>query len=262
MAGRFGEMVRAARRSLKLTLDDLRQRSRISKPYLSQIETGHAPPPDDAKVLQLERGLHLAPGALLRAAHLERTPADVRVYIELLQEENRALRSKRLMGRQMTRFRDAGHDEADAQAAAGEQNDPMAVALGRLIPLIPRRHALGHDGVPADALAVPPEAAEDYIRCPGVGDQGAFAAAIRGNYMAEAFTDGDLVVFAPSPKPRHEADQLVQLADGTCLLRRVFEDGEAAYRLQPLNPAYAPMRIPRQQVLSCHRILATIRVHG
>ena len=82
MARRFGDMVRAARKSLKLTLDDVQFRTRISKPYLSQIETGHAPPPEDAKVLQLERDLGFSPGQLLRAAHLERTPADIRVYLQ------------------------------------------------------------------------------------------------------------------------------------------------------------------------------------
>jgi len=263
MTRRFGEMVRAARKSLNLTLDDLQARSRISKPYLSQIETGHAPPPDDTKILQLERELEFPPGSLVRAAHLERTPPDIRVYIEQLRVENESLRQKRLMGHQLTRFQEAGRRDAEqpepAAHPADAEDDALSAALARLIPLIGRKHTLGPEGIPADVLHLPPEAAEEYIRCPGVKTDGAFAVAIRGDFMADAFREGDLVIFAATPRPRNEADHLVRLDDGVCLFRRVFDDGVAGLRLQPLNPAYPPMQMPRERIHACYRVLATIR---
>jgi SOS-response transcriptional repressor LexA len=251
-------MVRAARKSLKMTLDDLQARSRISKPYLSQIETGHAPPPDDAKILKLERQLGFPPGHLLRAAHLERTPMDIRVYIEHLLADNRKLREQQLMARQVSRFGEAGRRQATADAADSRDEGSLA-ALGRLIPLIGRKHWLRGDVLRAEALDFPAGAAEDYVRCPGIDDPAAFAVRVRGHSMADLYREGDLLIFSAADVLEVGSDYLLRLADGTCVFRRAYDDGPAGMRLQPLNPAYPPMCVSRQQIVAMYRTLATIR---
>ena len=257
MARRFGDMVRAARKSLKLTLDDVQFRTRISKPYLSQIETGHAPPPEDAKVLQLERDLGFSPGQLLRAAHLERTPADIRVYIEQLRTENDTLREKRLMGRQMARFHEAGRQDAE-----GEGRDDLLTAesLGQLIPLLGKRHRLGVEGFSSQILDFPAAAAEEYIRCPGVGGNGAFAVELQGEFMAEVYRNGDVIIFGEAARLTSGRDHLVCIGGKTCHFRRAFADGDASVRLQPINPAHPATTVARASITSLHSVLAIIRV--
>ena len=81
----LGPKIRRQRRRLGLTLDELAGRTRISKPYLSLIETGRvANPPSDEKLRRLEQTLGFTAGELLTQAHLLRTPRDVRAVLHQL----------------------------------------------------------------------------------------------------------------------------------------------------------------------------------
>jgi transposase len=81
----LGVKIRRQRRRLGLTLAGLAGRARISKPYLSVIETGRvANPPSDEKLRRLEQTLGFEEGELLMRAHLQRTPADVRAVLQIL----------------------------------------------------------------------------------------------------------------------------------------------------------------------------------
>ncbi len=79
---------------------------RISKPYLSLIETGRVPnPPSDEKLRRLEQTLDFKPGELLTQAHLQRTPREVRAVLQsLLTGKEKELTRK---GKELTR----GHGE-------------------------------------------------------------------------------------------------------------------------------------------------------
>ena len=66
----LGPKIRRQRRRLGLTLDELAGGRRISKPYLSLIETGRVPnPPSDEKLRRLEQTLGFTAG---RAGHARR----------------------------------------------------------------------------------------------------------------------------------------------------------------------------------------------
>src|SRR5437868_681714 len=83
----LGTKLRRQRRKLGLTLDELAGRTRISKPYLSLIETGRVlNPPSDEKLRRLEQTLGFSAGELVSQAHLQRTPRDVRVMLRKLIE--------------------------------------------------------------------------------------------------------------------------------------------------------------------------------
>src|SRR5439155_7282765 len=78
----LGPKLRRQRRRLGLTLQELADRTGISKPYLSLIETGRVPnPPSDEKLRRLEQTLAFTPGELVSQAHLHRTPKDVRAML-------------------------------------------------------------------------------------------------------------------------------------------------------------------------------------
>jgi SOS-response transcriptional repressor LexA/transcriptional regulator with XRE-family HTH domain len=81
----MGTKIRRARVRLALTLDDLAQRSGISKAYLSLIETGRlANPPSDEKLRQLAEAIGLPANELLGRAHVQRIPPDVRAVLDEL----------------------------------------------------------------------------------------------------------------------------------------------------------------------------------
>ena len=89
----LGEIVRGQRERAGLTQDQLALQIGISKPYLSNIETGKTKnPPSDRILSGLERALGFPAGQLTRIAHLVRTPVDVRQEHELLEAEVQKLR--------------------------------------------------------------------------------------------------------------------------------------------------------------------------
>jgi len=81
----LGEIIRKRRLELKLTLDQLAERTGFSKPYLSTIETGKVKnPPGDKLLEKLETILNFEPGLLRHIAHLQRIPPDIRFDYENL----------------------------------------------------------------------------------------------------------------------------------------------------------------------------------
>ena len=78
----FGRLVRARRQARHLTLDQLAHLTRISKPYLSNIETARAPgPASDEKLARLEVALQFPAGHLVGLAAWLRTPASIRAWL-------------------------------------------------------------------------------------------------------------------------------------------------------------------------------------
>lgn len=85
MSSTYGQRIRKARVARALSQDNLAEAVGISKSYLSLIENGHLTnPPVDEKLLKLEDALGFEKGALLREAHLARTPKDIRAILATL----------------------------------------------------------------------------------------------------------------------------------------------------------------------------------
>src|SRR5450759_4268265 len=90
----LGDIVRQRRRELSLTQDEVAERIGISKPYLSNIETGRAKnPPSDKVVRGLELALNFKPGQLQALADMAWTPLEVRKHQEDMEAELERLRS-------------------------------------------------------------------------------------------------------------------------------------------------------------------------
>jgi transcriptional regulator with XRE-family HTH domain len=87
----LGTNIRRQRRKMGLTLDDLAEQTGVSKPYLSLIENDRlANPPRDEKLRKLEQVLGFSESELVRQAHLQRTPQDVRAMLMGLTQEKTA----------------------------------------------------------------------------------------------------------------------------------------------------------------------------
>jgi len=266
----LGLKIRRQRRRLGLTLDELAGRADISKPYLSLIENGRvANAPSDEKLGRLEQTLGLAANELLMQAHLQRTPIDVRKMLGKL------LIAGAGNGKNSAGAANATPSTSDSAAAAN--GDPIAltgalkqvlqdsaVSLEKIsanaVPIINRPSA----DYPTDFanLSYPAKVAQDYVACPEISDQQAFAARVYGDSMAPKYRQGDIVIFSPAAVPRNGDDCFVRFADGQTTFKRVFfetDNRSPAVRLQPRNHRHRPVTVPVAQIGGLYR--AVFRYH-
>lgn len=234
----LGEMIRQRRQERGITQTQVAARARISKPYLSTIETGKARgSPTDRVLTALEEVLGFEEGALRKVAHLSRTPDDIRSEHEALSTEVHRLRSLLQEG-------EAAPPPGTA-APAGRGNVVPVLPKG-LVPVINEVTA----GYPRDFtdLGYPPSVADEYVRCPDVSDEQAFAARVVGDSMMPAYVEGDIVVFSPNTPADNGDDCFVRFQDGETTFKRVYQDGPDAVRLQPLNSRYPAETFDRHEI--------------
>ena len=266
----IGIVLRARREELGLTQDELQAMTKISKPYISAIETGRAAyPPAEDKLRRLEKALQFAEGQLIHLARLERTPPAIVRELDELRAENRKLRlmlsgSKNLdemwksgklaemAGQQVSADPDAPAPPSPSAPAAAYGLGPFdgkrgQIEYGGWIPVINRLSA-GYPTWHGD-LDYPPGVADDYVRCPDCRDGTAFAARISGDSMEPKYFEGDIVVFSPAAQVNAGDDCFVRRAvTGETNFKRIFFEPEDRIRLQPRNEQYAPTVLPREEV--------------
>ncbi|MCS7034906.1 MAG: XRE family transcriptional regulator [Phycisphaerae bacterium] len=271
----LGSKLRRQRRRLGLTLDDLADRTGISKPYLSLIETGRVSnPPSDEKLRRLEQALAFPAGELISQAHLHRTPRDVRaVLARLMRGQNgqamashgNSTHSPSAKGSGAPVSRGAGktpradHDCLDlddaflsgvlAELVDQHRGNIEPITTG-LVPIINKVAA----GYPRDFtdLSYPRGIADEYLSCPEVNDSDAFAARVHGDSMSPKYAEGDIVVFSPAAPAKDGDDCFVRFEDGQTTFKRVFfetdDSNRAVIRLQPRNERYRPQVVPRERI--------------
>jgi repressor LexA len=245
----LGDVIRQKRKDRKMTQDQVAAKVGISKPYLSNIETGRVKnPPKDWVTRGLEKALGFGAGELIRLGHLGRTPSDVIKERELLEAEVGKLR--RIVKQLLDKSPRNALGSMDLRSLS-KRTDPTGklrtVAAGPAVPIINKVVA----GYPASFtdLDYPPGIAEDYIRCPDVHDPQAFGARVVGDSMEPAYREGDIVIFTPNVPARSGDDCFVRFAeDGGTTFKRFYQDAEGSIRLQPLNSKYPAQVYDREQV--------------
>ena len=265
----LGTKIRKRRQELGLTLDELAGRTRVSKPYLSLIETGRVNnPPSDEKLRQIEHALGFSPAELVSQAHLQRTPRDVRAMLmKLLGEKSPGTLGNGHVDEPADHNGRAHHDEdvpvnLDAAFNAGvlaelveQRNGNVERVRTNAVPVINKVSA----GYPEEFtdLGYPRGHADAFVSCPDVDDTDAFAARVHGDSMAPEFTEGDIVVFSPAQPPKHGDDCFVRFEDGQTTFKRIFfeqdESGRGIIRLQPRNEKYPPRLVPAEEVAGLYR---------
>ena len=244
----LGEIIRRRREEVGLTQDQVAGQAGISKPYLSNIETGKAKnPPTDAVLGALERALKFDDFALRKLAHLARTPMDVRQEHELLEAEVHKLRG--VIRELISGPRKAsGALDLDAMTKTLErQSNIKGISAGVAVPII-NKVAAGYPHHFTD-LDYPPSVADEYIRCPDLHDPQAFAAHVVGDSMEPVYHEGDIVIFSPNTPARDADDCFVRFeGDGGTTFKRLYQDNEQTVRLQPLNNRYPAEIYPRERI--------------
>jgi len=247
----LGRWVRQRRKELGYTQEQVAARAGISKPYLSNIETGRAKNPPSNRVLgRLERALGFEVDQLRRQGDLDRTPADVRAAKASAEAE--LARVRKILGALRDEW--AGSDRPDLHEAIRQLTGSgegvgigPVISAGRPVPVINRVTA----GYPQDFsdLDYPPRIADEYISCPDIDDPQAFAARVVGDSMTPRFAEGDIVVFAPNTPARSGQDCFIRFADtGETTFKAFYVDEDGWIRLQPRNQAYPPQRYRPEQI--------------
>ena len=260
----LGSQLRRRRRRLGLTLDELAGRTSISKPYLSLIETGRVPnPPSDEKLRRLEQTLGFTPGELITQAHLHRTPRDVRVVLQKLMQGQAKGEGKSAVAiappPPALNGESINLDDAYLSGVLQELVEKSAGNVERVstnaIPVINRVSA----GYPRDFtdLSYPKGVADDYVGCPDLHDENAFAARVHGDSMTPKYREGDIVIFSPGQSPKTGDDCFVRFQDGHTTFKRVFfesdEKGNATLRLQPRNEKYRPQVVASTEITGLYK---------
>lgn len=277
-------IIRGRRQDLRLTLQQLADAVGCTKSYLSQIETGYRQAPPSPEILaRLERSLRLSPGTLTEHAAWLAMPEPLRKEVlDLRAQRDRAesiaslLRSRSLDDLYASGELAALVDQLAPPAAAnaGCVKTP-ATPLGRRniapvpfvahVPLI-NKVAAGYPTEFTD-LGYPARVADEYVAVPDVMDPDAFAARVVGESMLPDYREGDVVVFSPERTPSSGADCFVRLErDNETTFKRVYfettPDGRELIRLQPLNPAFPPRTLPREDVAGLYAAVSVIRPVG
>ncbi len=249
----LGQIVRSRREDLGLTQDQVAGQIGISKPYLSNIETGKAKnPPSDRVLKALEGGLQFPVGELTHMAHLERTPMDVRQEHELLEAQVQKLRGvvKQLL---TTAPRDEG-GEVNLEEISNTLKERLELGqlpAGVSVPVINKVS----DGYPNRFTDpdYPRRIAQDYIRCPDLHDPQAFAIRVVGDSMEPRYHEADIVVFSPVLLPRSGDDCFIRFeGSGATAFRRFYPDDEKTIRLQPLDSKYPSEMYQRDQIAAAY----------
>ncbi|MBN2138505.1 MAG: helix-turn-helix domain-containing protein [Sedimentisphaerales bacterium] len=248
----LGQIIRKRRGELRLTLDEVGTRVGFSKPYLSTIETGRVNnPPGDELLTRLEKVLQFEPGVLLRIAHLEGLPSDIREEYESAEAENERLRTllKDLAGQKtnLTKLKEfLSESKSDAKGTG------PTISAGKAVPVINKVSA----GYPTDFndLDYPVGIADDYVRCPDLHDPNAFAVRVVGDSMEPRFNEGDIVVFSPAADVNNGDDCFVRFATPhETTFKRVFFEADNQIRLQPRNEKYSPTIVDGKRVNGIYR---------
>lgn len=245
----LGTIVRARRKEMSMTQDQVSARVGISKPYLSNIETDKIKnPPSDGVLRGLERALKFPEGELVRMADQVRTPMDVREEHELLEAEIHKLRGvlKDLLS-QTSRKKAGGVNLGRLARDLKADSNITGLTGGVAIPLI-NKVAAGYPSHFTD-LDYPPSVADEYIRCPDIHDPQAFAARVIGDSMEPDYHEGDIVVFSPNTAARPTDDCFVRFGAGEeTTFKRVYRDDKDTIRLQPLNASFPAQTYPREAI--------------
>lgn len=267
---------------MEWSLQRLADAAGCAKGYLSEVENGRRMPPGDEILARIEEALMMETGVLVAAARWERSlsaggPA-VEHEVARLQEDRESARRLVELLRSNAGLDKRGLDKVYGSGelqdlidrlSPGEKHRPAKAAtadaptpLPREVPVI-NKVAAGYPREFTD-LGYPARVADAYVRCPDVEDPDAFAARVVGDSMEPVYREGEVVVFSPSRAPKSGQDCFVRLErDGETTFKRVYfetgEMGEELIRLQPLNSAYPPRVLPREDVAGVYVAVSAIR---
>ena len=229
----FGELLRQKRHQAGLRQAELAGKVGVTASYVSLLESGQRPSPSDEVTRSIERALGLAENELVRLAHLERTPSDIREEMDLEHFYREGIPHK--------------------QARTVDIHTPAFEGI-RSIPLINKVSA----GYPSDFTdkGYPVGIADEYVGMPDVDDPNAFAVTVVGDSMEPRLHEGDVLIISPAEPVANGDICFVRIdnnGESTSTIKQVWHDDETNVRLESFNPRYASRIIPKDHVGGIYR---------
>lgn len=262
-----------------MTLQHLADLVHCAKSYLSAIENERrANPPGTDLLRRIEEALGFESGRLVEAASWQTTPEPIREEVLRLEDDRRAARRLAQLitagslgrsgrvGRDLDRAYHSGELRRLIDRLTRHSGDPpgqpIEAALPLEVPLI-NKVAAGYPREFTD-LGYPAQVADEYVRCPDLNDPDAFAARVVGDSMAPVYQEGDIVVFSPARDVNSGMDCFARLEpDHETTFKRVYfetdQGGREMIRLQPINSAYPPRLLPREDVAGLYAAVSVTR---
>lgn len=259
-----------------MTLEKLATLAECTKGYLSQIENDRRDhPPSEPLLARLECALMLTPGSLVELARWTSAPGSIRTTVSDLQRKSRAVDA--LAARLRERGVDELHKSGELESLIGRISGHVgaggkrSASVSAPIPLpvqVPVINSV-QAGYPSEFtdLGYPARVADSYVSAPDVMDPDAFAARVVGDSMSPTYREGDIVVFSPERDTKPGSDCFVRFErDGETTFKRVYFEtgsgGEELIRLQPLNSAYPPQEVGREEVAGLYTAVFVVRAVG
>ncbi|HUO08551.1 MAG TPA: XRE family transcriptional regulator [Phycisphaerae bacterium] len=257
----LGRALRGVREGLGLTLDEVAGKTGISKPYLSNIETGRAPGvASEEKLRKIAKALGVAEEVLVAAGDWLRTPESVRRMIEEGEGPRRgdgtrdldaAFKKGKQIGHAQRGPRPTGHGTREGEIAVRE------------VPVI-NRVAAGGAKEHGD-LDYPAGVADEYVPVPDLPEapvKSAFAVRVSGDSMMPEYGEGEIIIVGPGDAADGD-DCVVRLGEGenyATTFKRVFflrdDAGEVrGVRLVALNPKYAERVVRVEEVSGVYPLM-------
>jgi len=274
--------MRACREALDLTVRAAAEGASVPASYWSEVETGKRRVPGSEVLVRIAGVLGVASQELLRRGSMERGMAagGEPMRNELARAERNRRLATQLAAQLATEIRAGGGAGGSARvarllkemtgaggvgASAAERTVGSAMAGLLEVPLINKVVA----GYPSEFtdLGYPARVADEYVKCPDLQDPDAFAARVVGDSMEPGYREGDVVVFSPLKEVRNGADCFVRFErnEETTFKGVYFEAGNGGgerIRLQPLNAAYPPRVVDREEVAGLYAAAWTMRAVG
>ncbi len=234
-----GLMIREVRKKAGLTQEALAEAIGCSKPQLSLMESGQRTI-SIKRALSIEKALGIEDGRIIRAVQWQIAPEEWRLSVTSARDLTDRLRQAL-----------AGEQPLEALREIVQQTAPnieSPLPLRSRIPLI-NKVAAGYPTEFTD-LDYPASIADEYVECPDITDPQAFAARVVGDSMQPIYHEGEMVVFSPLLPTTSGTDCFIRLErDNETTFKRIYiEADDRTIRMQPLNNAYPPRSVDREEI--------------
>lgn len=250
----LGPLIRRSRTEAGLTQEALAERLGCSKAQLSLMESGQRTI-NEEWARRIEAALDINDGRLVAAVHWTSAAPALRARLSSAEAMTDQLRHA-LQSKDPVK---ALEKLLNKSGKKSPENVDGPLPLARQIPVI-NQVAAGYPSEFTD-LDYPASVADEYIACPDVNDPDAFAARVVGDSMEPEYSEGEIVVFSPALPTPAGCDCFVRLVrDNEVTFKRIYFDDEGdTIRLQPLNSAYPPRPVHREDVAGMYAAAYVLR---
>lgn len=253
----FGKKIKELRKQQCLTIADLAEKAGTSKGYISDIENTNRLPPSDKVVRKLARVLKADKKILLRLAHIDKIPKDIRQELQV---------SKIITPRSLL---EENSPDLGSILKDGEKKRRRSVGSPQgYIPIINQISPVYPNGFSSFADLV--KETNDFVQFSLAGIKVSFAIQLidvtMERKLSPSFEEGALVFFSENAKVKKEDFVFVVYQEGTELtttFRQLKEYDRSKVQLTALNPRYRKdITLNRRMMKEIYKAIGYLKLYN